>query len=124
MSNGTTLAEQGLEGGLPETEAILLRARMQCHPTLYRVAEHDEAAGTVTMDWAAAATGRHRRARSHPAHRFVLGSPAPGGGPWRTVTRRLPAGWSFRQRQLDATDAEAYSLSSNYLVQDYFGVNQ
>jgi hypothetical protein len=45
-----THAEKMLAKGLPEAQAILLRARMQAHPSLYRVAGHDPKAGTVTLE--------------------------------------------------------------------------
>lgn len=45
-----TEAEKMLEQGLPEPEAILLRARMEAHPTLYRVDSHDPRAGTVGLE--------------------------------------------------------------------------
>ena len=44
-----TLAEKMLARGLPEAEARLLRARMEAHPTLYRVDDHDPGAGTIEM---------------------------------------------------------------------------
>ncbi len=45
-----THAEKMLEKGLPEPEAILLRARMKSLPTLYRVASHNPKAGTLYLD--------------------------------------------------------------------------
>jgi hypothetical protein len=45
-----TQAEKMLEEGLPEVEAILLRARMGACPTLYRVAGHDPKAGTIDLE--------------------------------------------------------------------------
>jgi hypothetical protein len=45
-----TRAEEMLAAGLPEPEAILLRARMEAHPTLYRIAGHDPKAGTVALE--------------------------------------------------------------------------
>ena len=45
-----TPAEQMLAEGLPEAEALLLRARIEAHPTLYRVAGHDSKAGTVRLE--------------------------------------------------------------------------
>jgi len=48
--NSKTHAEKMLEKGLPEAEAILLRARLEAHPTLYRVAEHDAKAGTIDLE--------------------------------------------------------------------------
>jgi hypothetical protein len=45
-----TQAEKMLEEGLPEVEAILLRARMGACPTLYRVAGHDAKAGTIDLE--------------------------------------------------------------------------
>jgi len=44
-----TLAEKMLSRGLPEAEARLLQARMEAHPTLYRVDDHDPRAGTIDM---------------------------------------------------------------------------
>jgi len=45
-----THAEKMLEKGLPEPEAILLRARIDTAPTLYRVAGHDAKAGTLDLE--------------------------------------------------------------------------
>ncbi len=45
-----TRAEEMLAAGLPEPEAILLRARMEAYPTLYRIAGHDPQAGTVDLE--------------------------------------------------------------------------
>jgi hypothetical protein len=45
-----TQAEKMLEEGLPEAEAILLRARMDSCPTLFRVAGHDPKAGTIDLE--------------------------------------------------------------------------
>jgi hypothetical protein len=45
-----THAEKMLEKGLPQAEAMLLRARMEAYPTLYRVAGHDAKAGTVDLE--------------------------------------------------------------------------
>jgi hypothetical protein len=45
-----TRAEEMLAAGLPEPEAILLRARMEAYPTLYRIAGHDPKAGTVDLE--------------------------------------------------------------------------
>jgi len=45
-----THAEKMLAKGLPEAEAILLRARMEACPTLYRVAGHDAKAGTIDLE--------------------------------------------------------------------------
>jgi len=45
-----TQAEKTLAKGLPKAEAILLRARMESHPTVYRVAGHDPKAGTVDLE--------------------------------------------------------------------------
>ncbi|MBI5725594.1 MAG: SEC-C domain-containing protein [Planctomycetes bacterium] len=45
-----TLAEIMLEKGLPEPEAMLLRARMESYPSLYRVAGHDAKAGTAVFE--------------------------------------------------------------------------
>lgn len=48
-----THAEKMLAGGqlqeLSESEATLLRARMDAYPTLYRIASHDPSAGTVSL---------------------------------------------------------------------------
>lgn len=48
--NKTTLAARLLKKGLPEPRATLLRARMQSHPTLYRVVAHTPIAGTVEFE--------------------------------------------------------------------------
>lgn len=48
--NSRTRAEEMLAVGLPEPEAILLRARMEAYPTLYRIAGHDPQAGTVDLE--------------------------------------------------------------------------
>jgi len=45
-----TQAEMMLAKGLPEAEAILLRARMEACPTLFRVAGHDPKAGTIDLE--------------------------------------------------------------------------
>ena len=45
-----TYAEEMLAEGLPEAEAMLVRARIEAHPTLYRVASHDPKAGTVDLE--------------------------------------------------------------------------
>jgi len=45
-----TRAETMLAEGLPEPEAILLRARMEAYPTLYRVAGHNPRAGTIDLE--------------------------------------------------------------------------
>lgn len=45
-----TPAEKMLAKGLPPIEAILLRARMEACPTLYRVAGHDPQAGTIDLE--------------------------------------------------------------------------
>lgn len=45
-----TQAEKMLKKGLPEAEAILLRARMETCPTLYRVVSHDPKTGTVDLE--------------------------------------------------------------------------
>lgn len=45
-----TQAEKMLAEGLPEPAAILLRARMEACPTLYRVAGHDPKAGTIDLE--------------------------------------------------------------------------
>jgi hypothetical protein len=36
--------------GLPKAQAMLLRARMESHPTIYRVAAHDPGAGTIDLE--------------------------------------------------------------------------
>jgi len=45
-----THAETMLERGLAAPEACLLRAKMNAHPTLYRVTGHDAKAGTVQLE--------------------------------------------------------------------------
>lgn len=45
-----TQAEKMLGKGLPEPEVRLLRARMDVHPTLYRVANHNAKAGTIELE--------------------------------------------------------------------------
>ena len=45
-----TQAQKMLEKGLPDAEAILLRARMETYPTLYRVCSHDPKAATVDLE--------------------------------------------------------------------------
>jgi len=45
-----THAEKMLADGLSESEAILLRARMEAYPTLYRVADHNPKAGTINLE--------------------------------------------------------------------------
>jgi hypothetical protein len=45
-----TRAEEMLAKGLPEAQAMLLRARLEAPPTLYRVAGHDPKAGTVNLE--------------------------------------------------------------------------
>ncbi len=45
-----THAEKMLAEGLPKAEAILLEARMQAHPSLYRIAGHDPHAGTIDLE--------------------------------------------------------------------------
>jgi len=45
-----THAEKMLAEGLPEPEAVLLRARMEAFPTLYRVASHNPKAGTIDLE--------------------------------------------------------------------------
>jgi len=45
-----TLAEEMLAEGLPEAEEALLRARMQAHPTFYRIVSLDKRAGTVALE--------------------------------------------------------------------------
>ncbi len=48
--NSKTQAEKMLAQGLPEAETMLLRARMESHPSIYRVARHDPDAGTVDLE--------------------------------------------------------------------------
>ena len=48
--NSKTHAEKMLKEGLPNPEAILLQARMDTWPTLYRVAGHNPRAGTVSLE--------------------------------------------------------------------------
>lgn len=48
--NSKTHAEKMLEAGLSGPEAVLLRARMEAHPTLYRVAAYDAKAGTLDLE--------------------------------------------------------------------------
>jgi len=45
-----THAEKMLAESLPEPEAILLRARMEAFPTLYRVAGHNPKSGTINLE--------------------------------------------------------------------------
>ena len=45
-----THAEKMLAEGLPEPEAILLRARVEAYPTLFRIASYDPKAGTIDLD--------------------------------------------------------------------------
>lgn len=45
-----THTEKMLAEGLPKAEEILLRARMETCPTLYRVAGHDPKAGTIELE--------------------------------------------------------------------------
>ena len=45
-----TVAEQMLKKGLPEPETLLLRARMEACPSLYRVADHDPRGGTLELE--------------------------------------------------------------------------
>jgi hypothetical protein len=45
-----THAEKLLARGLPEGQAILLRARIASYPSLYRVARHDPKAGTLDLE--------------------------------------------------------------------------
>ncbi len=45
-----TQAEKMLAEGLPEPQAVLLRARMEASPTLYRVAGHNPKAGTIDLE--------------------------------------------------------------------------
>ncbi len=47
---GQTHAERLLVQGLPEAEAMLLRARLESYPSLYRVARHDPKAGTIDLE--------------------------------------------------------------------------
>lgn len=49
-SAAQTRAEMMLTEGLPEPEMILLRAMMEAHPTLYRVAGHDPNRGTIDLE--------------------------------------------------------------------------
>jgi len=44
-----TLAEKLLTRGLPQAQEALLRARMEAHPSLYRVTGHDPQGGTVAL---------------------------------------------------------------------------
>ncbi len=48
--NSKTQAEKMLAQGLPEAEAMLLRARMEGYPSIYRVARHDAREGTVDLE--------------------------------------------------------------------------
>ena len=48
--NSKTHAEKMLAQGLPQAQAMLLRARIGVNPTLYRVAGHDPKAGTVDLE--------------------------------------------------------------------------
>jgi len=45
-----TQAQIMLAAGLPRAQELMLRARMESHPTVYRVAGHDPQAGTVDME--------------------------------------------------------------------------
>lgn len=45
-----TDAEKALEKGLPEAEAIVLRARMESYPSLYRVLDRDVEAKTLELE--------------------------------------------------------------------------
>jgi hypothetical protein len=45
-----TQAEKLLAQGLPEAEGLLLRARLESYPSLYRVAHHDPKAGTIDLE--------------------------------------------------------------------------
>jgi len=45
-----TQAEKLLEEGLPEAQAVLLRAMMAGHPTIYRLAAADPEAGTIDLE--------------------------------------------------------------------------
>ena len=45
-----THAEKLLAQGLPEAQAMLLRARIASYPSLYRVAKHDAKAGTLDLE--------------------------------------------------------------------------
>lgn len=48
--NGKTYAEKLLARGLPEAQAVLLRARLESYPSLYRVASHDPKTGTIDLE--------------------------------------------------------------------------
>jgi len=48
--SGQTHAEKLLAQGLPEAQALLLRARIASYPSLYRVAKHDAKAGTLDLE--------------------------------------------------------------------------
>jgi hypothetical protein len=48
--SSATQAERMLAEGLPPAQAMLLRARMEAHPTVYRVAGHNPRAGTVDLE--------------------------------------------------------------------------
>lgn len=45
-----TLAEKVLQNGLPQAQAILIRAQMEAHPSLYRVIDHNTKRGTVRLE--------------------------------------------------------------------------
>ncbi len=45
-----TQGEKMLAQGLPQAQAMLLRARIEAHPTVYRVAGHNPKAGTVDLE--------------------------------------------------------------------------
>jgi hypothetical protein len=45
-----TKAEAMLAAGLPAAQAMLLRARIEAHPTLYRVTGHDPKAGSIDLE--------------------------------------------------------------------------
>ena len=45
-----TFAEKLLAAGLPEAEAILLKARLVAYPSLYRVTRHASNAGTIDLE--------------------------------------------------------------------------
>jgi hypothetical protein len=47
---GKTHAETMLAEGLPEPELTLLRARIESHPSLYRIASHNAKAGAVVLE--------------------------------------------------------------------------
>jgi len=47
---GVTQAEKIIAKGLPPAPSMLLRARMESHPSIYRVAGNDPKAGTVNLE--------------------------------------------------------------------------